>query len=113
MPINLLHQVEPLNQVEFGKLAYDVVADVLAIRGELGRFFDEKHYKKALFCRRTDVALEFPVVVSYGTFEKSYFLDALIAAGGVFEFKSAESLTARHKAQLLNYLMLTELRQGC
>ncbi|MBK8040458.1 MAG: GxxExxY protein [Verrucomicrobiaceae bacterium] len=112
MPIAPQHSYKPLSQAEFGPLAYDVFADVLAIRKELGRFFDEKHYKKALAMHRSDLLLEAPILVSHGSFKKFYFLDVLVLCGGVFEFKAAEALTARHKAQLLHYLMLAELWHG-
>jgi len=89
-----------------------VFADVLAIRHELGRFFDEKHYKKALALRRPDVILEAPILVTHQSFKKFYFLDVLVILGGVFEFKVVEALSPRHKAQLLHYLMLAELWHG-
>ncbi len=112
MPISCKHQFMPIRKAEFGKLSYDVIADVLAIRRELGRFFDEKHYKRALSLRRPDVILEVPILVSHRGFEKYYFLDVLVAMGCVFEFKAADALVSRHKAQLLHYLMLAELWHG-
>jgi len=112
MPISCKCQFTPLTQAEFGKLSYDVIAEVLAIRRKLGRFFDEKHYKRALSLRRSDVILEVPILVSHRGFEKYYFLDVLVAMGGVFEFKAAETLVSRHKAQLLHYLMIAELWHG-
>lgn len=112
MPITSQYEFTPLDQTEFGKLSYDVVADVLAVRHELGRFFDEKHYKKALTLRRSDVDLEVAILVSHHTFQKTFFLDAVIARGGVFEFKAAEAIVPRHKSQLLQYLMLAELWHG-
>jgi hypothetical protein len=64
MPITPQHTYKPLSQAEFGPLSYEVFADVIAIRQELGRFFDEKHYKKALAQHRKDVILEAPILVS-------------------------------------------------
>ena len=88
------------------------MADVFAIRNELGRFFDEVIYKQALAARRPDVELEVPVDISFKDFSKRYFLDALVARGGLIEFKASETLSPRHKAQLLHYLFLLELRHG-
>lgn len=93
-------------------LSFEVMADVFAIRNELGRFFNERIYKRALAIRRRDVQLEFPVDVVHQDFTKRYFLDVLAANGGVFEFKVAEKLTPRHRAQLLHYLFLVGLRHG-
>ena len=112
MPITCREQLSPLTREKFGPLSYDLMAEVLAIRQELGRFFDEKHYKRALALRRPDVQLEVPVSVCYQTFEKWYFLDALVAAGAILEFKATESLTPRHRAQALHYQMLTRLECG-
>ncbi len=91
----------PLDRDAFGKLSYQAFGDLLAIRKELGRFFDEKHYKRALALRRSDVLLEEPIQVTHSTFQKSYFLDVLLALGGLLEFKAAEAFVPRHKAHLL------------
>ncbi|MEQ2010184.1 MAG: GxxExxY protein [Limisphaerales bacterium] len=112
MPITCEHTLTPLSRAAFGKLTYAVYAEVLAIRQELGRFFDERIYKQALARRCPHVTLEVPIWVSHGSFKKVYYLDALLAGGGVLEFKAAEAVVARHLTQLLHYLMLAELRHG-
>jgi GxxExxY protein len=112
MPITCQQILTPLSREAFGPLSYELMSDVLAIRKELGRFFDEKLYKQALAIRRRDVILEVPVYVTHQTFSKTYFLDALFAAGAILEFKSAEALNKQHRAQLLHYLMLTDLEHG-
>lgn len=112
MPITCREQLTPLTRQAFGALSYDIFGEILAIRQELGRFFDEKHYKRALALRRKDIKLEVPVTVRYQTFEKLYFLDALVANGAVLEFKATETLTPRHRAQVLHYQMLTGLECG-
>jgi GxxExxY protein len=112
MPIICQQPLNQLSREDFGRLSYDLMADVFAIRNELGRFFDEKHYKQALALRRQDVILEVPVHVYHQTFSKTYFLDVLLAAGAIIEFKASEALIKRHKAQLLHYLMLTDLEHG-
>lgn len=112
MPITCRQPLTPLTRREFASLSYDLFGDVLAIRKELGSFFEDKHYKKALALRRKDVLLEAPVKVGYRTFEKTYFLDVLLAHGAIIEFKATDSLTSRHKAQLIHYQMLTRLECG-
>ena len=69
-------------------------------------------YKHALAHYRNDLILEAPILVSHGSFKKFYFLDALLALGGILEFKASASVLARHRSQLLHYLMLAELRHG-
>jgi PD-(D/E)XK nuclease superfamily len=90
MPITCQQSLNSLSREEFGRLSYDLMADVFAIRNELGRFFDEKHYKQALALRRQDVILEVPVRVNHQTFSKTYFLDVLLATGAIIEFKATE-----------------------
>jgi GxxExxY protein len=112
MPINCEHPLTPLNRAAFGKLTYAVYAEVLAIRHELGRFFDERIYKQALARRRSNIVLEVPIWASHGSFKKAFYLDALLGGGGVLEFKTVEAIVRRHIAQLLHYLMLAELQHG-
>ncbi len=112
MPITSRRQLNAFGRHDFGPIAYKLFGDVLAIREQLGRFFEEKHYRHALALRRNDVLLEEPILVSHGTFEKEYFLDVLVGLGGIVEFKAAEAVTPRHRSQLLNYLMLSDLSHG-
>ena len=46
MPIHCPVPTRLLSQEEFGALSYEVMADVFAIRNELGRFFDEVIYSQ-------------------------------------------------------------------
>ncbi|MEI7732471.1 MAG: GxxExxY protein [Verrucomicrobiota bacterium] len=101
-----------MSQTEFGDLAYEVMRAMFDIRDELGRFFDEKIYKRELAHCFPGAHLEVPIEVSYQTFIKPYFLDVLVNDGAVFEFKTVDILTPRHESQLLNYLLLAELEHG-
>lgn len=89
-----------LPQEEFGPLAFDVMRDVFAMHAELGRFFDEKIYQRELARRRTDVRREVPVEVSFASFRKRYFLDAVVGEGGLFEFKAHEASAPRVAVKL-------------
>src|SRR3989442_11743257 len=109
MAIVIEPPLREMSQCEFGDLAYQVVSHVYAMHNEMGRFFDEKIYKQELAQRIPSVRLEQVVDVSFDTFQKRYFLDVLVSDGGLFEFKTVESLTPRHRAQLLHYLLLCEL----
>lgn len=48
----------------------------------------------------------------FGGFCKPYRLDVLVDHGAIFELKAVNELTDAHRAQLLNYLLLTESRHG-
>jgi GxxExxY protein len=101
-----------LSQAEFGELAYEVMGCVFAIRDELGRLFDEKLYKHELAYRYPSVQREVPITVWHRSFAKTYYLDVLVADGGLFEFKMAETLVPKHRAQTLHYLYLADLGHG-
>lgn len=112
MPISTRIPIRRLSQPEFGGLAFEVMRQVFAIHNEIGRLLNERIYKCELARRIPSVQLEEPIEVTFGSFRKRYFLDVLIAEGGLFEFKSAEKLSERHRAQLLHYLLLCELAHG-
>src|SRR5262247_4346346 len=77
-----------------------------------GRFCDEKIYKRELARRFPGTELEVPIEIKFESFCKLYFLDVLVNGGAVFEFKAVESLTDRHRSQLLHYLMMADLSHG-
>lgn len=112
MPIICQQQLNPVSRERFSSLSYDVMGDIFRIRRDLGPFFNEVHYKRALQVIRDDVSLEVPVLLSYGSYVKTYYIDVLIADGAIVEFKAVDSLTKAHRAQILNYLMMTQLQQG-
>ncbi|GDY19729.1 hypothetical protein LBMAG56_10740 [Verrucomicrobiota bacterium] len=95
-----------MSQEEFGTLAFEVMRRVFEIRQEFGRFFEEKIYKRELARRLPGVALEVPVDVIFQSFSKRYFLDAVYQESALFEFKMAEAIVARHRAQTLHYLFV-------
>ena len=94
MPIKCDIPLRNLNQAEFGPLAYSVLGDVYRIHNDLGRYFDEQIYKRALGRCRPDVRLEEPIQISFRTFHTKCKLDVLVADGGVFEFKAVEVFIA-------------------
>jgi GxxExxY protein len=112
MPIHVDAKTRRLSQSEFGKLAYDVLGEAFRIHAELGRYFHEGIYKEALASRFPNVRLEVPVVVTHRDFRKQYSLDVLVGDGGLFEFKAAEAIVPRHRGQLTNYLILSDLAHG-
>jgi GxxExxY protein len=87
------------------------MAKVFEVRNEFGRIFDERIYKRELAHRIPNLELEFPITIAHETFSTIYYLDSLIT-GGAFEFKTAESLTNRHRGQLYNYLLMLDLAHG-
>jgi GxxExxY protein len=112
MPVIIRTPIRRLAQAEFGEIAYSVMQSVFQIHGEMGRFFDEKIYKRELAHRHPGVQLEVPIEVVHATFRKLQYLDLLVDGGAPFEFKAVEAFTPRHPAQLLHYMFLAELDHG-
>lgn len=112
MPIIPSIATTPISQEDFGKLAFDVMRHVFAIHDEYGRFFDEIIYKRELSRRMAGLEIEVGVDVVYQTFRKSYFADVIANRSGLFEFKAAEAIHSRHRAQTTHYLLLFGLHHG-
>jgi GxxExxY protein len=85
---------------------------VFEVHRDLGRLFDERIYQREIAVRLGNAECEFPIDVVFDTFCKSYFLDLLVGGKAVFELKAAETIVPRHRAQLLHYLLLTEVHHG-
>lgn len=93
-----------MDEAEFKQVAYEVMEVVFAVHNEMGPLFDEEVYEAAM----TQVGFE----VSFDSFRKRYYLDLLVREGCIFELKAVEELCDRHRAQLLNYLLLLEIAHG-
>ena len=112
MPILLGTRIERLDQKEFGEIAYEVMRCVFQVHGELGRCFDEKIYHREVAFRLPDCLKGVPVEAVFETFRKTYYVDLLVGRGAMFELMAVESLTSRHRGQLLNYLLLADSGHG-
>lgn len=112
MAIKVEAGISRIDQQQFGQIAHEVMRCVFDIHNALGRFFDEKIYKRELQRCYPGVQLEVPINITFEDFSKTYFLDVLIENAAAFEFKAVESLVGRHRSQLLHYLLLAELSHG-
>jgi GxxExxY protein len=112
MPISPKHPIRRLSQDEFGDIAYEVMRHAFEVHRDLGRLFSEEIYQVEIAHRLGNAICEVPVDISFGDFRTTLFLDLLVDGGAIFEFKAVEALVARHRAQLLNYLLLTDAAHG-
>ncbi len=112
MPIKIRIPIRRLSQPEFSEISYEVMRYTFAIHNEIGRFFEEKIYKRELAHRMPGVRLEEPIEIAFGSFHKTLFIDVLVGGGAIFEFKAVDSFTGRHRAQLIQYLMLADVAHG-
>jgi GxxExxY protein len=112
MPIQVGAKTRPVKESEFRQIVFGAMHHVFAIHNELGRFFDEKIYQREFAARCPQAQMEVPIDVSFAGFSKRYYLDALIDGAAVLEFKAVETLTMRHRAQLMHYLLISEVPHG-
>jgi GxxExxY protein len=112
LPVHVHADICPLDQEEFGRIAYEVMEQVFAVHHELGRFFDEAIYRDAVAARVEQSRTEVLVEVRFEDFRKDYCVDLLVESGALFELKAVSELGPAHRAQLLNYLLLTGLSHG-
>lgn len=108
MPIDVQAELRRPTPDEFAALAYDVMACAFHVHNEIGRFFEEKVYKRLVAKRFGTAKLEVPVVVSFQDFTKTYFLDMLVRGAALFEWKAIERTGPEHRGQLLNYMLLCD-----
>jgi GxxExxY protein len=112
MPIHVDAELRRMPRPESSRVTYEVMNVVFEVHNDLGRFFDEDIYRDEIARRRQGIRTEVLIEVTFRDFRKPYFMDLLIDSGFIFELKTVEKLAPRHRSQLLNYLLLTELPHG-
>lgn len=96
---------------------YDVVGVAMEVYNTLGRSLDEHVYQEAFAIeanmRGMDVEREKKLSLAYKGVElnKVFFAD-FYYKGIIIEFKSVEELASEHRAQLLNYMRISNKRRG-
>jgi len=112
MPIHPPPRLRRLDDAVFKQTAYEVMQEVFKLHNTIGCLFDEAIYKRALAARIEGARVEVPINLTFRDYRKTLYLDLLVADGAIFEFKAAERIHERHRAQLMNYLYLLELPHG-
>lgn len=116
MPIQCCFDVEAMSKKHFHEIDYRVMRHVFDIQNEIGRLCHESIYQAELVHRcigeGLPVIAEGEIVITHASFRKSYFLDALVNGGAIYELKVVDAFNGQHESQLLNYLFLIGLRDG-
>lgn len=112
MPIHVGVELRRLDDDEFRACAYEVTRHAFDVQKELGRLFHESIYQNEIAYRVANAHCEVPINVCFEDFCKTYYIDLLVAHGAAFELKTVDTLTERHKGQLLQYLFLADLPHG-
>ena len=90
MPVKLHHPIRRPSETEFSALTYEVMRVVFDIHNDLGRFFDERIYKRELARRLPGVSLEVPLEVTFESFRKTYFIDVLFQGAAPWSSKPSK-----------------------
>ena len=96
---------------------YDVVGVAMEVYNTLGRSLDEHIYQEAFAIeaksRGMDVEREKKLCLTYKGVElKKVFFADFYYKGVIIEFKSVQSLASEHRAQLLNYMRVSNKYRG-
>lgn len=113
MPIKTSIPLKRISQAQFSQVAYEVVGHAIEIRKQFGRMFHESAYRNTvahILGQRANE--EVCLQLTHGDFEKRYFIDLVVDCSAPFELKVTSALNDRHRRQLIQYLMLTNLQHG-
>jgi GxxExxY protein len=110
-------EIRVFDQDEFYAMDERVMGVVFAVHNEFGRLLDETLFKRAIAFRCVAQGIEpaeqeVRIRVTHETFSKDYFIDPLLGHGMMVEAKTVDRLTQAHRAQALNYLLLTGMKHG-
>lgn len=116
MPITCPVQISRLSQKEMADLDYEVMSRVFATQKELGCLCDESVYQARLAQVLNKAGIqaqrELAVTLRFRDYHKQLYLDLVVNRSAIYELKTVAVLTPAHRAQLLNYLFLTEATRG-
>ena len=113
MPVTTSIPLRYFSQEEFRDVAYEIVGYAFNVHRQIGRIFHESIYRSTLgrLCHGRGIE-EVSICLSHEGFKKELFMDLVVDGGCPFELKVVSSLTDKHRTQLIQYLMLTELSHG-
>ncbi len=112
MPIFVKHPVKRLSQAEFHQLDSLVMGTAYEVHNDFGRWLDEEVYESEMAYRLNQVGIiaetQFPITLEFEDFRVMLHADLFVGESTVYEFKAASAIAPAHRAQTLNYLLLTE-----
>lgn len=113
MPITPSLHLDSVTDEQFAEIDKVVMRCAYAVHNKFGRLFDERIYENDLAARLSaegfDVHTQVPISVTYGGFQKTYFLD-LVVNHMLYELKVVAALAGEHDTQALHYAMLHNIR---
>jgi GxxExxY protein len=113
MPVVIEPPIRVMSQSEFGEIAYNVVGKAIEIHKSFGNVFDEPVYNASL-CAAIGPSARSEICVRlwHAAYEKRFYLDLLVESGALFELKKADRIHDSHRAQVIQYMMLTGIQHA-
>jgi GxxExxY protein len=117
MPIQVQSQINIFSQEEYHALNRRLLRVAFDVQNDFGRFLDETLAKREIAARCAEIGIvpverEVRIRVSHEGFVKDYSMDLLLAGGVMIEVKTTDGTAPAHRAQALNYLLLTGMHHG-
>lgn len=116
MPTDCPITFPKLSDDEMRTIDYAVMGHAFATHPGLGRLCDESVYQHELLQRLQtagiEAAIEIPVTLSHRDFSIRRALDLVVQQRVIYELKTVSALSLAHKAQVLEYLFLTNATRG-
>ena len=103
--------------VQYQEIVYDIIGAAMEVHSTLGAGLLEAVYAESMHLELLDngidnnLEVEVPCYYKHHKLEKSYQADLMVGEV-VVELKSVEELNSAHRAQLFNYLRLTQKNIG-
>lgn len=106
-----------MQETELKQLVYDIIGAAMEVHKELKKGLLEAVYNEALCIELTKQCVvyssevELPIFYKGEPMHKKYRMD-IVCSDVIVELKAVDALTAEHRAQLFNYLRLTQKPVG-
>ena len=107
-----------MNEADYNNLSSHIIHSVIEVHKALGPGLLEGIYEDALLYELRENGLsvkqQVPIDIRYKKLElkNGYFADIIVEEKIILELKATEHIQPIHKAQLLSYLKLTDLKLG-
>ncbi len=116
MPVHCPLTIPRLTGDQFAALDYDVMGLAFNLHNDIGCKWNEATYQTELALRleksKLAVYRELPVIVTFGQFSKTYYVDLVVSSTGIYELKTVKAIDDAHIGQVLHYLRLLDATRG-
>lgn len=106
--------IEQNRLIELSNIVYDIIGAGMEVHNELGYGISEGVYEEALGIELSELGYEYlsqcelPVFYKGQLLEKRFRMDMVVENDVIIELKAVDTIQPEHRAQLFNYLRLTQ-----